>query len=93
MMEFKELLVDIRKELRCADKYAHEAIKHKHDFPELSDLYHRIADDEMTHAEMFSKQAKAMAEKHNMVNVWDVQWYLIKTDMDEVKIAMDGYKG
>lgn len=93
MMEFKELMVDIRKELRCADKYAHEAIKHRHEFPELSDLYHRIAADKMAHAEMLSKQAKVMAEKHNMANVWDVQWYLIKQDMDEVKISMDGYNG
>ena len=29
MMEMKELLMDIRKELRCADKYAKEAMKHK----------------------------------------------------------------
>lgn len=93
MMELKELFVDIRKELRCADKYAHEAVKHKHEYPELSDMYHRIAADKMAHAEMLSKHAKAMAEKHNLNNVWDVQWYLIKLDMDEVKVVMDSYKG
>lgn len=69
----------------CIDEWCHNA-RHR------EALKGRMID-EMTHAEMFSKQAKAMAEKHNMVNVWDVQWYLIKTDMDEVKIAMDGYTG
>ena len=35
MMELKEVLMDIRKELRASDKYAKEAVKHKKEFPGL----------------------------------------------------------
>ena len=92
MMELKELLMDVRKELRCADKYAKEAVKHKHEFPELADVYHKISADKATHADMLSKQAKMMAEKHGMKNVWEIKDYMIKHDMDEVKRCMDSYR-
>ena len=92
MMEFKEVLMDIRKELRCADKYAKEAVKHKAEYPELADVYHKIAADKATHADMLSRQAKMMAEKHHMVPVWEVEDYMIKHDMDEVKRCMDSFR-
>lgn len=92
MMELKELLMDIRKELRCADKYAREAVKHKDEFPELSEVYHRIATDKTAHADMLSKQAHAMAMKHHMEGVWDVEDWMIKQDMLELKHCMDHYR-
>lgn len=93
MMELKELLMDIRKELRCADKYAKEAMKHKDEFPELSGVYHRIATDKVAHADMLGKHAKAMAEKHGMKNLWDVEGYMIDHDTDEVKQCLERYRG
>ena len=92
MMEFKEVLMDIRKELRCADKYAREAAKHRHEYPELAEVYHKIAADKATHAEMLSRQAKVMAERHHMENVWDVEEYMMKHDLAEVKRCMESYK-
>ena len=92
MMELKELFVDIRKELRCADKYAKEAVKHKHEFPELADVYHKIAADKATHADMLSKQARIMAEKHGMKNVWEIEDYMIANDMDEVKRCLASFR-
>ena len=92
MMELKELLMDVRKELRCADKYAHEALKHKEEFPELSALYHRIASDKLVHADMLFTHAKHMAEKHKMSDVWDVEDYMIRHDMAEVRRDIDSYK-
>ena len=92
MMELKELLMDVRKELRCADKYAKEATKHKEEYPELSDIYHRIAKDKMAHAELLAGQAHHMAEKHHMNDLWDVEDYMIKHDMAEVKRCLDSYK-
>ena len=92
MMEFKEVLMDIRKELRCADKYAHEAMKHKHEFPELSEVYHRIASDKTAHAEMLAKHAKMMAEKHHMADAWEIEDYMIHHDMTEVKRDIENYR-
>jgi hypothetical protein len=92
-MEFKEVLMDIRKELRCADKYAHEAVKHKAEFPELADVYHKIAADKTTHAEMLSRQAKAMAEKHHMMPAWEIEEYMMNHDLAEVKRCMADYRG
>lgn len=93
MMELKEVLMDIRKELRSADKYAHEAVKHKHEYPELSDLYHRIATDKLVHADMLGKQAEIMADKNHMGELWDIEEYMIKHDTDEVKRCMEKYRG
>lgn len=92
MMEMKELLMDIRKELRCADKYAKEAMKHKEEFPELSGVYHRIANDKMVHADLLSVQARHMAEKHHIDALWDVEDYMIKHDMSEVRRCLESYK-
>jgi rubrerythrin len=92
MMELKELLMDMRKELRCADKYAKEAIKHRAEYPELSEIYHRIAKDKTTHAEMLAGQARHMAEKHHMGEMWDVEDYMFKHDIGEVKRCLEDYK-
>lgn len=92
MMELKELFMDIRKELRCADKYAHEACKHRHEYPELSEAYHRIANDKMAHAEMLNKHAKLMADKHHMDDVWEFEDYMTQHDMNEVKRCLEDYR-
>lgn len=92
MMELKELFMDIRKELRCADKYAHEAVKHKAEFPELSAIYHRIATDKMAHADILVAKAKKMADKHRMVDVWDVEDYMAKHDMEDVRAILEKYR-
>ena len=92
-MEFKEVLMDIRSELRGADKYAKEANKHKHEYPELADLYHRIASDKLVHAEMLSKHAKTMAEKNHMNDVWDVEDYMITRDTEDVKSCINRFRG
>lgn len=92
MMELKEILMDIRKELRASDKYAREAVKHKKEFPALSDVYHRIAVDNMAHVEMLGKHAKEMAEKHGMMGLWEVEDFMIRHDTNEVKRCLDNYR-
>jgi len=92
MMELKEVLMDMRKEVRCADKYAKEAVKHKHEFPELSEVYHRISADKMTHADMLSKQGKMLAEHAHMVPVWEFEDEMLRHDMADVKRCMDMYR-
>lgn len=93
MMEMKEVLMDIRRELRSADMYAKEAVKHKHEYPELADTYHRISADKATHAQMLTKCAKMMAEKHKMTDLWEVESYIIDHDMAEVMRCIEKYKG
>lgn len=90
-MEFKELLMDIRKELRHADHFAKEAAKHKEEYPELSAVYHRISSEKLAHADMLATQAKMIADKHHMGDLWDVEWYMAKSDMGEVKHCLEHY--
>lgn len=92
MKELREVLMDIRKEIRCADMYAKEAKKHKHEYPELSAVYHRIATDKMVHAEMLNRQAHDIAMKHHAEDVWDVEDYMTNHDMEEVKKCLDSYR-
>jgi rubrerythrin len=93
MMELKELLMDIRKELRCAEYYAKEAEKHKREYPELAEVYHRISADKMAHAEMLHKEAHKMATKHGMTGVWEIEDYMVQHDMDEVRKCHEKYRG
>lgn len=92
MMELKELFMDVRKELRCADKYAHEAVKHKTEFPSLSDVYHRIAVEKMGHAEMLHRQAHEMAMKHGVDGAWEIEDYMVKADLAELKRCLENYR-
>lgn len=92
MMELKEVLMDIRHELRGADKYAKEAMKHKHEFPELADTYHRIATDKATHANMLHRNAEHMAEKHHMGDLWEIEDYMIRQDIGDVMRCIERYK-
>jgi len=89
MMEMIELLMDVRKELHCAEKYANEANKHMHEYPELSQVYRRIATEKVNHAEMLSSQAEKMADKAGMKAVWDVEEMMIDADMERVKKCLD----
>ena len=43
MKELKEVIVDITEILDCAEMYAKEAVKHKSQYPDLSEVYARIA--------------------------------------------------
>lgn len=90
--EFIELLVDIRNELKSAEKYAVEAAKHKMEYPELSALYGKIANEKMMESSMLSKQAATMAEKHGMHTVWIVESELIDMDMEHIKNYMEHHK-
>lgn len=92
MTELKEVFMDIRKELRGADKYAHEAVKHKAEYPALADVYHRIANDKLVHTEMLHKQAHEMAMKHHLEPMWDIEDWIITHDMDEIKKCMENYR-
>lgn len=89
MSEMIELLMDVRKEVRCAEKYAREANKHMHEYPELAQVYHRIASEKLSHAEMLNDQAEMMAEKAGMTPVWDVEDAMFEMDKQVVKDCLD----
>ena len=92
MMELKELFMYVRKELRCADKYAGEAVKHKQEYPALADAYHRIATDKVAHADMLHKQAHELAMKHHAEDVWDVEDYMVRDDMAHVRKCLEAFR-
>lgn len=87
--EMIELLMDVHKEIRCAEKYAHESAKHRKEFPELSQTYHRIAMEKLIHADLLNTQAEIMADKANMEAVWEVEEVLIESDMERVRKCLN----
>lgn len=89
MSEMMELLMDVRKEVRCAEKYAREASKHRHEYPELAQVYHRVAADKLEHAAMLNTQAGLMAEKNGMLPVWEVEDAMFDLDKQAVKDCLE----
>lgn len=84
MTELMELLMDMRKEVRCADKYAKEAQKHRHEYPELAQVYHRVSTEKLSHADLLAAQAKMMAEKNNMGTLWEIEDTMFEMDKTSV---------
>lgn len=89
MTEMVELLMDVRKEIRCAEMYASEARKHKKEYPELSMAYGKISAEKLSHAEMLARHAEMMARKANMMDVWEVESAMIEDDMEHARHAID----
>lgn len=95
-VEVKELIKDIRCEMRAADKYAREALKHKEEYPELAPVYARIASDKLEHANMLYTAGKDMLEKHGdsgMKMLWHMEHEFSDEDMMHVKRLLAMYRG
>lgn len=102
MMELKELATGIWRELRNADYYAHEAVKHKDAAPDLASVYARLASDKVGHAEMLNKQAVEMVEKCKRngkpnaeiyQKAWDWEHERMVDEISDIRRLMDIYKG
>lgn len=101
MREIKDLACDIKHELKQADKYARESVKHKEQHPELAQDYYRLASDGLEHVDKLHKDAVAMIDKaqrsgveipKSMTEIWN--WYhdLMIEDQAEVRRLLDMYK-
>lgn len=80
MLLIKQLAKDIRSELRTAEHYAMLASRYAEEHRELSEVYARIAEQEIDHADKFHAAAVRIIteyrEKHGeppteMAHIWD----------------------
>lgn len=92
MKELKELMDDIRCELKKAGEYAMEAVKHREEYPELSETYHKLATDGVIHAEVLEKRAKEMAHKHHVHELWEFASDMIMRELEDVKRHIEMYR-
>lgn len=102
MKEIKELVCDIKHELKSAEKYAHEAVKHKAEYPALAAVYYRMASEKLDHVDMLHKEAVAMIDRaersgkevpKGMRDIWS--WYhdMMIEDATDIRRTLDMYKG
>lgn len=63
MRIIKELSKRIKEELHDAESYAKMAIEHKAGYPDLAETYHRLAKEEIQHADALHERATAMIRK------------------------------
>ena len=101
MKEIKELAKRIKEELHDAQEYAEKALEHKAEFPELADVYHRLAKEEMAHADLLHEKVVAMIRKASMEKeappvmreIWAWQHGEIVEEQLEAKHLIDMYSG
>lgn len=101
MKELKEIATGIWRELRGANCYVHEAVKHRDGHPELASVYARIASDKVSHVEMLNKQAIALVESCKRNNNPDAEGYhqawlweheRMVDEIADIRRLMDMYK-
>lgn len=93
--EMKEVIMNVRCSIREADKYARESVKHRHDHPELSTVYARIANDKLEHVNMLHSAGKEMIEKNGDAyakQLWTFEHELASDDVLQVKRMISQYK-
>lgn len=99
MREIMEVAKFIRKEVACADMYAYEAVKHKEQYPDLSQHYYKaanehlaIADDLHAGATRLIESAKRNGEQPSemMMKMWGFEHEMQIEEKDAVlrKLAM-----
>lgn len=100
MQIIKHLAKQIKEELEDAEKYAKGALEYKATLAGLASVYHRLAEEELTHASMLHDEAvrmiqKASAEKAPppvMMELWAWQHEEMIEEEAEVRTLLDMYK-
>lgn len=102
MKELKEVIVDITEILDCAEMYAKEAVKNKSQYPDLSEVYARIAQDYLTHVGLLHKSVVEMIDSRkragvtvpdSMQAVWDFEHDRFIDKEADVRRLLAMYKG
>lgn len=102
MKELKEVIVDITEILDCAEMYAKEAVKHKSQCPDLSEVYARIAQDDLIHVGLLhksvvemigSKKRAGVAVPESIQAVWDFEHDRFIDKEADVRRLLAMYKG
>lgn len=98
MKIIKHLVEQITEELEDAEKYAECAMKRKEDHPELAELYHSLAEEELTHAHRLHSQVvhiiQTSTEKPPEVMhvIWDWEHEKIVKWEREIRLLMGMFK-
>ncbi len=101
MKVIKDIAKNVQEEIHDADKYAWLAVRSKADHPELADLYSRLANGEIEHANMLHKQAVDIIERYRregheppvaMKAVWDWEHERYIEEMADVRRVLDMYR-
>ena len=101
MMEIKELVQDIRHELKGADKYAYEAVKHKEEYPSLSQVYARIAREKLENVNDLHQEIVARIDKARragaeipagMAAIWDFEHRMMVEEQAMIQHKLEMYK-
>lgn len=102
MREIKEVVRDIKCELKHAYKFAEEANKHKMEYPTLADAYYKIANDNLSHMDILHKEIVALIDKvkksgreipRGMMDVWEFEHEEMIEEAAEIKAMLMMYKG
>ena len=94
MKIIKNLVEQIRDELRDAEKYAEAAVKHKAGEPELSATYHHLAEQELGHAHALHEHVVRAIKKYGgeppavMSAIWDWEHEQIIKEEHAVKMLL-----
>lgn len=101
MREIMEVSKYIRKELKRAGEYAHEANKHKTEYPELANQYYRAANEHLTIVDDLhggavklieaSKRSGAMPTEA-MKRMWELEHEMLIEEKAEIMRMLDMYK-
>lgn len=100
MQIIKILSKRIKEELHDAEWYAKSALEYKAEQPTLAAVYHRLSEEEMTHAGMLHDEVVSIIRKINaekevppvMRELWNWQHEEIVEGEAEVRRLIDMYK-
>lgn len=102
MRIIKKITEQISEELCDAEKYIKCAMNQKSDFPQLADVYYKLSNEELGHANALHDQAvrlidewKKKMEKEPpdyMKEMWNEEHDEFIEEMAEIKVMIDMYK-
>lgn len=102
MKELKEVIVDITEILDRAEMYAKEAVRHNSQYSYLSEVYARIAQDDLNHVGLLHKSVVEMIDSmkragvtvpESMQAVWDFENDRFIDKEADVRRLLAMYKG
>ena len=101
MREIMEVARYIRKELKMADEYAYEAVKHREQFPDMAQHYYKVSMDHLTAADdlhvgavrMIDMAKRGGAEPSDvMKRVWEHEHEMMIDEKDCVMRKLNMFK-
>lgn len=101
MKEIMEVSKYIRKELKRAGEYAHEANKHKYEYPDMANQYYRAANEHLTIVDDLHNGAIKLIESAKrggatpteaMRGMWEFEHSMLIEEKAEIMRMLEMYK-